>query len=448
MYNMSSEKYERRKSKIRTQEGPDREQLTKEVKMKRNTLTSLIDSLINNLASGKMNSEEFVNEVKEALLPMVLNSIMEEERNIFLNNHPGEYGNGFYSRRLYSGQTPLDINVPRTRSSEFFPSAIPRYTRYLTKEYTNLVESLLISSRSIERLKMSIKRLNLPVSPEEIDRIINTLVGEFKEFITRQLSPDWLVIAIDAKRLDVKEDKVVRKAVLLTATGINMEGKKEVISSMLFYGNENLTCWREILLDLKKRGVSRALLFITDNFPGLIKLIKGLFPLSLHQICLVHLIRNAKLYLSKEEYKRFKEEIETVERAKTFDEAYSIFQKIIGNIEKKHPYFAKELRGKAEHYVTFTLFPEELRARVKSTNMCENLHNELEKIRLNTGGYFQSEKILYAKWFIFIKGLHSKRWSKPDPRFKGAMRELHNLFFQNFESDENQEGLYVLTQNS
>jgi len=35
--------------------------------------------------------------------------------------------------------------------------------------------------------------------------------------------------------------------------------------------------------------------------------------------------------------------------------------------------------------------------------MCENLHNELEKIRLNTGGYFQSEKILYAKWFIFIK---------------------------------------------
>ena len=404
VYNMSSEKYERRKRKVRTQEGPDREQLTKEVKMKRNTLTSLIDSLINNLASGKMNSEEFVNEVKEALLPMVLNSIMEEERNIFLNNHPGEYGNGFYSRRLYSGQTPLDINVPRTRSSDFFPSAIPRYTRYLTRE--------------------------------------------FKEFITRQLSPDWLVIAIDAKRLDVKDDKVVRKAVLLTATGINMEGKKEVISSMLFYGNENLTCWREILLDLKKRGVSRALLFITDNFPGLIKLIKGLFPLSLHQICLVHLIRNAKLYLSKEEYKRFKEEIDTVERAKTFDEAYSIFQKIIGNIEKKHPYFAKELRGKAEHYVTFTLFPEELRARVKSTNMCENLHNELEKIRLNTGGYFQSEKILYAKWFIFIKGLHSKRWSKPDPRFKGAMRELHNFFFQNFESDENQEGLYVLTQNS
>ena len=90
MYNMNSEKYERRKSKVRTQEGPDREQLTKEVKMKRDTLTSLIDSLINNLASGKMNSEEFVNEVKDALLPMVLNSIMEEERNIFLNNHPGE----------------------------------------------------------------------------------------------------------------------------------------------------------------------------------------------------------------------------------------------------------------------------------------------------------------------------------------------------------------------
>jgi len=74
--------------------------------MKRDTPTSLIDNLIKNLASGKMCSEEFVNEIKETLLPMVLNSIMEEERSIFLNNHPGEYGNGFYSRRLYSGQTP------------------------------------------------------------------------------------------------------------------------------------------------------------------------------------------------------------------------------------------------------------------------------------------------------------------------------------------------------
>jgi len=419
--------------------------------MKRDTLTSLIDNLIKNLASGKMGSEEFVNEVKETLLPMVLNSIMEEERSIFLNNHPGEYGNGFYSRRLYSGQTPMEVNVPRTRSSDFFPSAIPKYTRYLTQEYTNLIESLLISSRSIERLKMAIKRLKLPVSPEEIDRIINTLVGEFKEFITRQLYSDWLVIAIDAKRIDVKEDKLVRKAVLLTATGVNMNGEKEVISSMLFYGNENLTFWREILLDLKKRGVVRCLLFITDNFPGVIKLIKGLFPLSFHQICLVHLIRNAKIHLSKEEYKWFKEKIESLERANTFDEAYSIFQKIIDNIQKKHPYFAKELRAKAEHYVTFTLFPRELRSRVKSTNMCENLHKELEKIRINTGGYFQSEKILYAKWFIFLKGLHSKRWSKPDPRFKGCIQKLHNLFLQTFECDEiekKQENLYAITQNS
>ncbi len=58
----------------------------------------------------------------------------------------------------------------------------------------------------------------------------------------------------------------------------------------------------------------------------------------------------------------------------------------------------KELMIKAENYLQFLKFPKAIRGKIKSTNQSENLHKELEKIRFLTGGYFQSEEILFAKW--------------------------------------------------
>ncbi|MEO0277963.1 MAG: IS256 family transposase, partial [candidate division WOR-3 bacterium] len=69
---------------------------------------------------------------------------------------------------------------------------------------------------------------------------------------------------------------------------------------------------------------------------------------------------------------------------------------------------------------------------IKSTNASENLHKELDKIRINSGGYFQSEKILFAKLEIFIKNLTTTRWAKPETHFKNSLPLLHILFNKRF----------------
>jgi len=112
----------------------------------------------------------------------------------------------------------------------------------------------------------------------------------------------WIEKVPDAKEIEVKSGGKVKKMVIISGIGVNMEGKKELLGSLVFEDRETLSCWREFLLDLKNRGVARVVLFVTDDFSGLIKLIQGLFPLSMHQLCIVHLIRNAKLHLSKEEF--------------------------------------------------------------------------------------------------------------------------------------------------
>jgi len=111
------------------------------------------------------------------------------------------------------------------------------------------------------------------------------------------------------------------------------------------------------------------------------------------------------------------------------------FKEIIEWLKGESPYFAERLRRVAEHYVAFTRFPMEVRSRVKSTNASENLHKELERIRINTGGYFQSREVLYAKWQIYLRRLKERRWLKPEPKFKNVLGELHRLFWSIYEAE-------------
>jgi len=370
------------------------------------------------------------------LLQNLINEIALKEREEYLQNTPDDNANGFYTRTLSYSQIPLSINIPRTRSSNFFPGIVPRYKRAIPDTYEKLVESIILHSRSVEAAKRAIRNLNLPVNESVIESIIEENARRFREYVNRELETDWLVVFMDVKIIYVKEDKKVKKMVIYTAVGVNMEGRKEILGSEVYEGNENIKKWKEFMIKMRNRGLSRVLLFVTDNFPGLKKQIKGLFPMAMHQLCVVHLVRNAKLHLSKEDYKYFREEMKRIEGVGGYDEAYTAFMELVEWLkERGYKYFAKELRGKAEEYVVYTRFPEEIRSRVKSTNASENLHKELERIRRNGGGYFQSMKILEAKWGIFIRGLEEGVWSKPEPRFKGVLPELHKMFREVYEEE-------------
>jgi len=97
----------------------------------RDRITSLVVNLTQKFISGKISKEELWEEIQRCVIPMVLESIMRNEREIYLEEHPEEYANGYYNRCFYYKNTPMDIKVPRTRTSNFYPAAIPRYSRYL-----------------------------------------------------------------------------------------------------------------------------------------------------------------------------------------------------------------------------------------------------------------------------------------------------------------------------
>ena len=140
------------------------------------------DPSIYNLLDNISNVNEIIsNSTIQSLLSLILNSIMLKERDLFLLQNPNSSKNGFYNRKHFSiSSIPIPLSIPRTRHAPFFPSCIPKYSRTLPDSYKNLVESLILSSKSINYLKMSLTKLNLPFNHQQIDQIVNEVAKDFK----------------------------------------------------------------------------------------------------------------------------------------------------------------------------------------------------------------------------------------------------------------------------
>ena len=60
-----------------------------------------------------------------------------------------------------------------------------------------------------------------------------------------------------------------------------------------------------VLTDLKARGVEDILIACTDNLKGFTDAIKGMFPQTITQLCIVHQIRNSCKYVVWKDRKAF-----------------------------------------------------------------------------------------------------------------------------------------------
>ncbi len=74
------------------------------------------------------------------------------------------------------------------------------------------------------------------------------------------------------------------------------------------------------------------------------------------------------------------------------------------------------MRKKRDQYLAFLKYPDAVRRSLSTTNIVEAVNGQLEKIRRNSGGYFQSDDILKMKLGMTIATPENGRWSYQRPR--------------------------------
>ena len=366
----------------------------------------------------------------------LLNRAFVSERDFYLSDNSSDKANGYSPvRNVNFGTNRVPISVPRSRTSEFYPSLLPKYGRNVGSEFLNILEGIILNCKSFKSIADTVRSLDLPYCPKQLESLLNDLFEESKRFNSRQLEPDWAFIYCDAKVIDmVDEGGHVKKGVNFTVIGVNMECKKELLLSISFFGSESLDLWKKVIVNLKNRGLTRVLMLITDDFSGLNKMASSLLPGCDHQLCLVHLMRNLKKNLSQKLYEEFGSLLQEIYLSGSFDAAkIKLTSFIEDKIRLESSSYANYLKERAENYLFFAKYPNSLRPVIRSTNAVEGINNAIEIARRNSGGYFHSERELAVKMKIIFDNLAKTKWVNPIPKYAAHLSQINQMFFERFE---------------
>lgn len=359
---------------------------------------------------------------------------MKKEREIKLRESLDNKANGYYERQLACFLGNLGLSVPRDRKGEFRPSILPPEWQKADESFQDFVLNLVLQSYSPNKIRALLNSMNLPYSAEQIEEIKEELYNKAKELRTKEITENMFALFIDAYHTNIKDEDTnrVKKAVIYNVIGIDLEGRKSLCSYYIYWGSESKEDWLEILNDLIKRGLKRVMLIVSDDFSGLSSAIKALFPHTDHQLCFVHMERNVKRNMSKEDAKIFYEELLIIKRINDFEKAVLRFEELCRRFEKKYPAYIKALTSKKEQYFQYIKYPEPVRKHIYTTNIVENINSRLELVRANTGGYFQSMRTAEIAIYVTISRIEKQRWQKPMPLVKSAIYELRQMFIAKF----------------
>jgi putative transposase len=391
---------------------------------------------------GDLNLDKVLDEISKidsregikTIAALLLNELMKKEREIYLRESIDNKANGYYERQLACFLGNLGISVPRDRKSEFRPAILPSEWQKADESFQEFILNLVLQSYSPNKIKALLQSMNLPYSAEQIEEIKEDLYNKAKEIRTRELPSDMFALFIDAYHTQIKDEEVnrIKKSVVYNIVGIDMEGRKSLVSYYIYFGSESKEDWLQILNDLIKRGLKRVMVIVSDDFPGLTQAIGNLFPQTDHQLCFLHMQRNIKKNMSKQDAKQFYEELSLIKKINDYEKAIVKFEDLCKSYEKKYPSYIKGLLNKKDNYFNYKKYPEQVRKYIYTTNVVENINSRIELIRANTGGYFQSIKTAEVAIYVTVSRIEKNKWKEPLPLVKSALYELKQIFVKKF----------------
>jgi len=124
------------------------------------------------------------------IIQEIINAIMKQERQIYLNQDIDNYANGYYDRTLGLTFGKLNLKIPRVRyGNKFYPSLLPEKWKRIDKEYENLLLALLSNGYSKAKIKQTLKKLGLPYSEEDMEDLLD-LVYQYLQVYKNSILPE------------------------------------------------------------------------------------------------------------------------------------------------------------------------------------------------------------------------------------------------------------------
>jgi putative transposase len=214
----------------------------------------------------------------------------------------------------------------------------------------------------------------------------------------------------------VRDNHVVQSKPAYLAAGIDADGEKHVLGIWLARtplesatAGESARFWASVTTDLRNRGVRDILIACCDGLAGFEDAIRGAFPHTVVQTCVVHLIRNSLRPVARRDAAAVAAELRKIYTAVDADAAFDALAAFAAcPLGQKYPQAVKVWESAWDRFTPFLAFTPPVRKLLYTTNSIESLNYQLRKVT-KARGHFPSDDAVVKLLWLAIVNIEDKR---------------------------------------
>ena len=325
--------------------------------------------------------------------------------------------NGYQpAREIMTGIGPVDIKVPKTRDKSgqgihFRSDLLPPYIKR-SKSLETVLPWLYLKGISTgdfsEALASLLGEDAKGISAGTISRLKQAWIQEHDVWRQRDLSGQrYVYIWADGIYFNIRGDEA--RHCILVIIGVTAQGNKEFLAIDDGY-RESAQSWKEVLENLKSRGMNQPKLAIGDGALGFWKALQEVFGETRAQRCWVHKMNNILNKMPKGIQGKAKQHLQDIWMAEVKADAEEAFDLFLKTYQNKYPKACECLEKDREQMLAFYDFPAEHWVHIRTSNPIEST---FATVRLRTAKTRSCVSRTTILTMVFRLGLSAEKgWRK------------------------------------
>ena len=385
------------------------------------------------LSDYEINSAEDLSNALKEVFAGTIQDMLEAELDEHLGYEKNESGikptqdrrNGIQKKKILSHMGESEITVPRDRDGSFQPQIVAKGQKDITGIEGKIMSMYGkgMSTRDMQDIIQDI--YGIDISPETISRIIDHVQPRIEEWQNRELKKLYAFVYVDALYVKVKVDGKACKKAVYAIIGIDADGYKDVLGFWI-NAEEGAHYWMNIFEEIRQRGVQDILFISIDGLKGLEEGLKSIFPDTVIQRCIVHLMRNSMKYIPSKHYREFSHDARLIYQAVSLSESGQRFQELKDKWGNDYPGAIKIWDNHWDHVEQLFKFPTEIRRMMYTTNCIEGLNSALRKVTNGKAAFPSDSSVMKA---IFLRTCDLlKKWTQPISGWAKVLNQLFVIF--------------------
>lgn len=299
----------------------------------------------------------------------------------------GNSRNGKRSKTVLTDVGPVETTLPRDRDGSFEPKTVKKRLTGVDE----MVISLAAKGLTTGEVRAHLAEVyGAEVSRQTISTITDKVLDGMVECQSRPLDPVYPVVFIDAILVKIRDGAVANRPIYV-ALAVTTEGRREILGLWAGDGGEGAKHWMHILTEVKNLGVSDVLMLVCDGLKGLPEAVETVWPKTIVQTCVVHLLRNSFRYAARQDWDKIAKLLKPVYTAPTEEAALDRFAEFAAAWGRKYPAIVKLWENAWEKFTPFLRFDTEIRRVVCTTNAIESVNARIRRAA-KARGHFPNEQ--------------------------------------------------------